>query len=227
MGQIKAADTVFDHPLYNTYPVPAGDTPLGGRLMSSSPHTDGLLLVPARAIGTSVSTGSSPALTRNAKGDWSLNLTSGGTPTVYFSGQPQFILRTGESYYRDLTSDPSPAAPAKGIEIVNIFAILNVGVALPTAMTIRLGKTVYPATVASLADTGAAVTVTDLIAATSILPTALTTASDYTNHGASVATPAFSVDDYGLLEFELAATLANTGTIAVAALGAHFNFNYN
>lgn len=232
MGVIGAADTVFDHPLYTTWPTAtqSGDTAVGGRLMSSSPHTDGLIFVPA---GQLQSNSANLVLTRNAKGDWSLNRTAAAAETYYVRGVPTgIVVRTGEHYYLDLFPETNsiggPAVPApKGIEITDVFACFNVGVALPTTLTLRVGSSQYPAEAATLGNTGAALVVTDLLAATSILPTALTTASDYVTQAVAIATPGFVVTDITQLELELEAVLANTGTIQLAALGCHCNFLFN
>lgn len=222
---VNAADTIFEHPAYNDFN--DGVTPVvqGGRLMSSGPHLDGLIWIPAESLAKN---SANLVLTRNAKGDWSLNRTAAGAETYYVRGVPTGIVtRTGEKYNLD-SNLVGPAAPAKGVAIRDMFVVLNVGVALLTSATLRLGSTQYEAPAASLADTGAAIVQTDIVAATSVNPSALTTASDYvTQKVTNSANPSFVVTDITQLEIELAAVMANTGTIQIAGVGAHVNFLFN
>jgi hypothetical protein len=84
-----------------------------------------------------------------------------------------------------------------------------------------LGKSIYP-----LAGAAAAAPVqTDLVAATAIA-TATNGAGLFLTNKVVVPAPVFSTDDLGLVEIELAITMANTGTVAIAGLGAHVSFNF-
>jgi hypothetical protein len=235
VANITAADTIFDHPLYSEWnPSPSTDTPLGGRLMSSSPHTDGLLLVPPSAFMTALGSNQTGATVRNAKGDWSYTITASAAGTVsYVRVAPELLLRLGEQYILELfpnlgNKTESPAAPAKGIQITDVFAVFCTLTALPTALTLRLATTQYPAEAATLGNTGTVPTFADVVAATSILPTSLTTGSTYyVTQGVAVTTPAFITTDITLGEIELAFTPSASSTLAIAALGVHLNFNFN
>ncbi len=231
MGQIPAADTIFDHPLYTSWPTNAqsGDTPIGGRLMSSSPHTDGMVMVSAWDCAPS---STNLVLTRNAEYDWSLNRTAAAAESYYVrvnAGEFAF-QRLGEQYILSLFPDlgnktSSPQAPPKGLMITDIFAVLNVGVVALTSATLRLSKVAYPLEgAASAAPVG-----TDIIAPTALGNLGVNTAGQYLTQYVAVpaASQQFNTADISQTEIELAFTLANTGTIRVAGLGFHFNFNFN
>lgn len=222
---ISAADTIFEHPAFNNFQSGVATLVSGGRLMSSSPHTDGLLWIPAEQLAKD---SANLALTRNAKGDWSLNRTAAGAETYNVRGVPTgIVVRTGETYNLGQIG-AQPAAPPKGVAVRDLFAVFNVGVVVLTSATLRLGSTQYPAPAANLANTGSAIVQADIVAATSINPSALTTAGQYvTQRVANSANPAFVVTDITQLELEAVIVMANTGTLKLAGLGAHVNFLYN
>lgn len=222
---LNAADTIFEHPAYSNFQSGVTTIAKGGRLMSSGPHVDGVIWIPAEALAKD---SANLVLTRNAKGDWSLNRTAAGAETYNVRGVPTGIItRTGETYNLDDVIT-GPAAPAKGVAIIDAFAVLNVGVALLTSATLRIGSTQYGPPVTDLANTGTAPTITDIVAATSINPSALTTAGQYvTQDLANSANPSFVVTDITQLEIELVAVMANTGTLRIAGIGAHVNFLFN
>jgi hypothetical protein len=196
---------------------PAGSTFTGGRLMNYLPHVDGLLMKAGLQ-----SSSANLALTRNGKGDWSYNRTAAGAEPYFLRTTISDMLRTGEIYHYGGFHDQPPAAGPKGIAILNFFAILNIGVVALTAATLRLGKSVYPISGAA----AAAPVQTDLVAATA-LATATNAANAYLLGQVAGPSPTvFSIDDLGLIEIELAITMANTGTVQVAGLGAHCQFNY-
>lgn len=219
------ADQIFDNPNYNELPLNAGSLQ-GGRLMSSAPHVDGMMI-----LGTSQFDVDSANLvkTRNANGDWSFNRTAAGAETYNARVTLDELLRTGETYINDLFGlDNKVAAPDKGIAILDFFAIYSVGVVALTSATLRLGKTVFSKTAG-----GAAFTQTDLVAATAIA-TATTPAAGQpvyqpvafqTN---SSGTPlVFHKDDLGLIEIEMHFVMANTGTVRLYGLGCHCFHNRN
>lgn len=219
MPTVKIPDTIFDNPTQNDLN-PTTLVVSGGRLMSSAPHTDGLLIVGAESLAKD---SANLVLTRNAKGDWSLNRTAAGAETYNVRstlGDMGCFVRIGETYeLGGFGSGNNPTAPAKGIQVKDFFAIYKSGVVALTAATLRLGKTVY-----SNSPAGAAFAQTDIIAAT-----AVQTANNANYGYQDVAGPnplVFSIDDLGLIEVELQVVMANTGTVAIAALGAHINFNY-
>lgn len=218
MANLTIPDTIYDNPTQND--LPSGVIPVGGRLMSSAPHTDGLLLAGA---GQMDKDSANLVLTRNGVGDWSLNRTSAGAETYHVRACINDIggfIRTGETYIFGLFGqDSKVAAPAKGIEVVDFFAIYKSGVVALTSATLRLGKTVY-----SAAAGGGAPTQTDLVAATGV--STANTAQYQLQKLAGPSPLVFSVDDLGLVEVELTIVMANTGTVAIAGIGAHINFNY-
>jgi hypothetical protein len=196
----------------------AGQTFVGGRLMNYLPHVDGLLIKAPSLQSSSANL----VLTRNGKGDWSLNRTAAGAETYFVRTTLEDLLRTGEIYHYGGFHDQPPSAGPKGIAILDFFAILNIGVVALTSATLRLGKSVYPISGAA----AAAPVQTDLVAATA-LAVATNGAGDYlTEQVAGPAPTVFSIDDLGLVEIELEIVMANTGTARVAGLGAHCQFNY-
>jgi hypothetical protein len=99
---------------------------------------------------------------------------------------------------------------------------LNIGVAALTSATLRLGKSIYPLSGAA----AAAPVQTDLVAATAIATAANGAGLYLTNQVAGPSPTVFSIDDLGLVEIELSVVMAATGTVAIAGLGAHVDFNY-
>lgn len=226
---IKAADTIFDHPAFNNFPLNPGSLQ-GGRLMSSAPHVDGMHMVGPTYIDVD---SANPVKTRNGNGDWSYNRTAAGAETYHFHTTLMDILRTGEQYFLDLfpgtNQTTGPNAPDKGIAVLNMFAVYSVTVATLTSATLRLGKTVFNATSA-----GGAFAQTDLVAATSIA-TAIN-AGGAAQPGTQIVafqtnssgTPlVFSKDDIALVEVEATLVMQNTGVLRFYGLGVHCFFNYN
>lgn len=218
MANLIVPDTIFDSPTVNDLN-PTSLVPLGGRLMSSAPHTDAMLIAGPESLAKD---SANLALTRNGKGDWSLNRTAAGAETYNVRLAPAELLRLGEVYYGQWPS-PGPAAPDKGIQISDFFIVYSVGVVALTSATLRLGKTVFSKTAG-----GAAFTQTDIVAATGIATT--TTPAAGQPQYAVVAGPSplvFSKDDLGLVEIEAVIVMANTGTLRIYGMGFHANFNYN
>src|SRR6266478_3225467 len=138
MPILKIPDTIFDNPCFNDLN-PTSLTPVGGRLMCSSPHTDGLLFAGAGSLDKD---SANLVLTRNAKGDWSLNRTAAGAETYNIRmtlGDMSGIVRTGENYelgeFGSGQTD-NPPAPAKGVQIKDFFAIYKSGVVALTSATL-------------------------------------------------------------------------------------------
>src|ERR1700728_3667626 len=65
----------------------------GGRLMNRPAHIDGLFIANASHLESS---SANLVLTRNGKGDWSLNRTAAGAETYYVRCPISALLRTGE-----------------------------------------------------------------------------------------------------------------------------------
>lgn len=212
------ADTIFDHPAFNDFP---SNTVSGGRLMSSSPHIDGLIIVGTNDIDVD---STNLVKTRNAKGDWSFNRTGAGAETYNIRVTLDQLLRTGEKYINDIFGQDSKiAAPDKGIAIVDFFAIYSVITQPLTGATLRLGKTVYSQTAG-----GAAFAQTDLVNATAVQTAVTPAANQYTFQKVAGPSPTvFHKDDLGLIEIEFVPVLQNGSVFKVAALGAHLQFNYN
>jgi hypothetical protein len=104
----------------------------------------------------------------------------------------------------------------------DVFVLMNVGVVALTSATLRAGKTVFSAIGAA----AAAPVQTDLLAATALGSLATNGAGLYAAQGVTIPTPTMFVDDMGEFEIELTLTMAGTGTVAIAGLGAHVLFNY-
>lgn len=221
MGNLNVPDHILDNPVFND--LPSGMTPLGGRLMSSAPHTDGMFIFGPEVLAKD---SANLVLTRNAKGDWSLNRVAAGAETYNVRISLGELLRTGETYNLGLFGSGqayAPSAPAKGLQIIDFFVIYSETVATLTTATLRLGKTVFSKTAG-----GAAFAQTDIVAATGI-STAVTPAAGQPIYQ-SVAGPSplvFSTDDLGLLEIEAVFVMQNTGVIRVYGMGCHVNFNFN
>jgi len=223
---VKVADSIFDSPAFNDLQNPSTFSVQGGRLMSSVPHTDGLIMVGTNDIDVD---SANLVKTRNGKGDWSFNRTAAGAETYNCRITLDQLLRTGETYIYDLFGqDSKVAAPDKGIAVADFFVIYSDTVVPLTTATLRLGKTVFSKTAG-----GAAFTQTDLVAATGIQtavtpavgqPTFQSVAFQNNTSGTPVV---FHKDDLGLIEIEAQFVMANTGTLRVYGLGAHFFFNYN
>lgn len=217
MANLDFPDTIIFDPIQADL-ANAGKTFVGGRLMNYLPHTDGLLM---KAGGLQANS-ANLVLTRNGKGDWSLNRTAAGAETYFIRATLGDLLRTGEIYHYGGFHDQPPAAGPKGLAILNFFAILNIGVVALTSAALRLGKSVYPLSGAA----AAAPVQTDLVAATA-LAVATNGAGDYlTEQVAGPSPTVFSIDDLGLVEIELEIVMAATGTVQVAGLGAHCQLNY-
>lgn len=218
MAVLTIPDMIFNVPTVNDLN-PTGLIPQGGRLISNSPHVDGMIMAGPESLAKD---SANLVLTRNAKGDWSLNRTAAGAETYNVRISPAELLRTGEVAYETWPS-PGGAYPDKGIQLSDFFILYSVGVVALTSATLRFGKTVFSKTAG-----GAAFAQTDIVAATAIA-TATTPAAGQPQY-ALVAGPSplvFSKDDLGLLEVEAVIVMANTGTLRIYGMGFHCNFNYN
>lgn len=202
--------------------VGVGDTSFGtSRIFSSTPHQDGLMFIGVNDINTD----SALLLrTRVAKGVWGFNRTAAGAETYNFQGTSDNIFRTGEAQTNGNFGASALVASAftspKGIGVKDFFAVYQVGVVPLTTATLRLGKTVYSATIAQVQ--------TDIIAATGV-PTAVSAPANPLTQIVQVpfATRVMSIDDLALTEVELQVVMANTGTLSVIGLGFHVAFNYD
>ena len=218
----KFADTIFD------VPVPSAGSFTGGRLMSSAPHNDGMMILGTGNLDVSNSGAGAVAKTRIATGDWAITVAA-GAGNVFARATLDEILRTGETYINDLFGqDGKVAAPDKGVAVMDIFAIYSISVADATSATLRLGKTVYSKTAG-----GAIFVQTDLLAAANVQKTQTPAANQYVYSVLPVQTQAsgtpliFHKDDLGLIEIELALVIPATTTLRIAAIGAHCAFNRN
>jgi hypothetical protein len=195
-------------------PITAGPTMQfdNSTLCADGAHVDGLISFGAEQLAKD---SANLVLTRNAAGDWSLNRTAAGAETYNVRATIPTVRRTGESLNDQLFGDGVVALPSKGVKVVDFFADYDIGVVALTTLTLRLGKTIYNAS-------GVAFTQTDIVAATAISKVT----GNLQRSVVSVASPAFQTEDFSLLEIELVAVMANTGTIKVRCLGCHFYFNY-
>lgn len=224
-GPYVVPDTINSNPLRGDFPQVAAQPPnlLGGRFMSDAPHIDGLIIP---GIEQCAKDSANLLLVRSAAGDWVYSRTSAGAETYHVRLSLSQILRLGEVYQLGMfgSGQPTGNGPAKGVEISDFFAIMSIGVVDLTTATLRLGKTVYSN---SSAAAGVVPTQTDLVAATNINKTAGTAGQYVYNDVAGPSPLVFHANDLGLIEIELTVVMANTGTVQIAALGAHVNFNYD
>jgi hypothetical protein len=222
---ISYPDTIIFDPTLADFQNAPNETYSGGRLMNALPHTDGLIFLPA---GQLLTDSSNLVLTRNAAGNWVLSRTAAGAETYHIVAclNDASILRTGETYnlgeFPGTNQTTAPSAGPKGIKVLDIFAVLNIGVVNLTSATLGLTQSIYPKAGAA----AAAPTITNIVPATNI-PTATVGAGLFVTNLVPVSSPSFSVSDISLLETELTITMANTGTVAIAGIGAHVAFNYD
>jgi hypothetical protein len=227
-GPRQFPDTIYDVPIFSDFPtgIPVAGA-LGGRLMSSMPHVDGVIFCDASAM--KVFPVAQAALVRIAKGDWVSRATVAAQTTNWAVNISESGYRTGEAYNFGL-SEPSsgakvsPAPPPKGIAVTSIFAEINIGTLAITSGTLGLSKTVYVNNVARV--------VTDIVA-----PTALTAGQIVisTNGSTLITIPVpgnpdtqvFITDPTVLWQLELQLVQAATSTIDVIGLGIGYNFNWN
>jgi hypothetical protein len=197
-----------------------------GRLMNRNGHIDGLHIATADEMKPS---SANLVLTRNGKGDWSLNRTAAGAETYYVRCPISSLLRTGENYvYGDFSAAANqtsgPPAGNKGLKPLSIFVTMNVGVASLTSATLRLSTDVYPVSGAA----AAAVVCTDIVAATALTTLTAQAANAYLTQQIAVptASQAFLITDCSIGEIELVLVMANTGTVQIAQIGMHCEENY-
>jgi hypothetical protein len=199
----------------------------GGRLMNRPAHTDGLYIGNASQLESS---SANLVLTRNGKGDWSLNRTAAGAETYNVRIPISHLLRIGETYnYGEFSANSTnqtngPSAGAKGLKCIDFFVTWNIGVVALTSATLRMGTDVYPI----LGAAAAAPVVTDIVAATALTPLTATGSGLYQTLGVAVPTAAqaFFTADYSIGEIELNLVMASTGTIQIANIGMHCHENY-
>lgn len=188
------------------------------RLMQGLPHIDGLLYAGAESLAN---VSANLVLTRNSAGYWSLNRTAAGGEAYNVRSllSQMTFIRTGEQFnFGDYPSNFG-APPAKGFEVLDFFAVYQLGVADATAATLRLGKTVFANNTAPVQ--------TDLVAATNIAKTFAGDATGPYVSTVTVTSPVFVTSDFTQVEMEFALALAITGTVKIVGLGAHINFNFN
>jgi len=221
---IKAADTRFSHPAFDEWN-PASQLPQGGRLLSDGAHVDGMLFATGGGLESS---SSNLVWTRNGASDWSLNRTASGAETYYVRANlaDMAFVRTGETQIIDDIIEggfSGKAMPDKGLELTDVFVVWGVGVAALTSATLRFSKVQYPLPGAA----AAAPSATDILAATAV--PSLVTNTNYVTQKLAIATGSqvFNKADLAEYELELAFVMANTGTIKLAGIGCHFNFNFN
>lgn len=218
---IKAADTRFGHPVFTEWNPLSTQQGSGGRLLSDMPHVDGMLFA---SISDMESNSTNLVATRNGVGDWSLNRTAAGAETYFVRSNlsEMQLVRTGESQIIDNVIE-GPAQPDKGIQVLSMFAVMNIGVVSLTSATLRFGQSVYPLPGAA----SAAIVQTDIQAATALGTLTATTAGQYLTQSVPVASPVFNKASLTQYEIELSVVMANTGTIRIVGIGAFVNFNFN
>lgn len=208
-------------PLFPTAGIP--DTGFGpSRVQQSGANSDGMVMTGAGSL--SVSGPAVPVLTRSGNGLWALTRTAAGAETFFFRTTLSQILRIGQPYQEGGfggagISFTKPPYTKKGVGIIDVFVALQIGVVALTAVSLAARKTVYSA--------GNAPAVTDLLGGTPLPIRAVTANIFVQTIPVPVNAQQFVVDDFTEVEIELTATMAATGTIAVAGIGAHLGFNFN
>lgn len=184
------------------------------------PHVDGLYIIGAEEWAKD---SANLVLTRVGAGDWTLARVAAGAETYNVRLCLAQLLRLGEIPNFQQFGITPPAQPAKGFKVTDFFVISKCGVVALTSATLRLGKTVYSTVAAA---PGGAPTQTDIVAATAV-QTATSANYVYQKVAVPAGSQVFSTDDLGLIEVEYRFVMANTGTVAVAAMGVHGAFNYD
>lgn len=227
-GPRQFPDTIFDVPIFNQFPtgVPTAGAS-GGRLMSSMPHVDGVIVFgPDRVMTSPSGAQTGEPATRVSKDLWGFVASVAANTNFYAANISANMYRTGEAYNFGLIEASSgvkvsPAPPAKGLSVVSIFAGYNVGTLALTTATLRLGKNVFANAVAPVQ--------TDIVAATGVATAVSTNAFTL----ASVAVPgnpdtqAFITDPFNEWFVELNTVQQATSTLTVYFLGVAVNFNLN
>lgn len=111
-----------------------------------------------------------------------------------------------------------PTAPTpKGIQITDVAAVYQVGVAALTSASLSLNRTTFSNNVANA------------IVNIPISATALSLGTQANPYVAvrAVTAPVFEVTDLSDVTLELAIVMQNTGTLRVYGLGFHVNYNFN
>jgi hypothetical protein len=205
------------------YPGAPPDTGIeSSRYSQLGPNVDGLWMVGPEDI--SQSGPNALSVTRSATGRWGFTRTAAGAETYYFRTTLSKLTRIGQPYQQggfggagiSFTKAPFPA---KGFGVQDAFCALQIGVVALTSATLRVGKTVYSATVAPVQ--------TDLLAATALGSLVANTSPLVQDVPVPVANQAWNTDDLGLVEVELSIVMASTGTIVLEGLGVHYSFNTN
>lgn len=178
-------------------------------LASSTDATSGTIILvgPQIAMLTS-STGA--VMTRNALGDYSWNRTAGGAETHYAVGQ----VLLGQSI-----------TASKGFKITGGFVSYALGVADATSVDVTINRISYSQAVANAVITHGGTLTYDAAHNTA----ALRKAFAVTPHRLTftLGTPVYHVTRASAVTIEAAFVLANTGTLAVQAIGFDYTFNYN
>lgn len=207
------------------------------RFYADKPHNGGWLFFGAPQL---IASSANLVMTRNAQFDWSFNRVSAGAETYQVVWNCSNLRRIIESYqvegafqepfavgpplagrppytgFGPLTP-PATAGPAKGIQIDDVAAVYQVGVAGLTAASLALAEAKYANAVANsfVAQPLNALALPLIVQATPYVVTR------------AVLAPSMIVDDLSDLVAEFAFTMANTGTIRVYGIGVHCHFNYD
>jgi hypothetical protein len=196
-----------------------GDTGFGqSRVMSSTPHIDGCLLTTAGQLDAD---SANLLLIRQAPGYWTLRRTAAGAETYHVRTTLQTpYLRTGEYFqYGGFGSDQQDTTQvAKGLAILDVFAIYQPQVVALTAASIQ---------VTAWANFPAANPVAHAFLGATGLPTAVNAVGNPTVSTVALSTAAQVMIpfDTAWVDIEFAFTMAATGIIDIAGLGAHVAFN--
>ena len=196
-----------------------GDTSFGqSRVLSLSPHTDGLLLTPAGQLQTSGP--GTWALAQSGPGRWAISHTAAAGETQIIRSPLNGFTRIGEPMQQPGNyPPPKPPYPAKGFGVLDIVVAMQVGVVALVGAAVTLLSTTYSKTVAPTVK---------VILPTTTLPS-LTVSAPAAPLIQVVSIPLaaqqFVTADFSTMEIELNLNMAATGTVSIEALGAHIAFN--
>lgn len=212
-----------------------------GRWEATQPFTDAFIPFAANDVNA---TSGTAALTRNAKGDYSLNVSTGQT-CIFMMPFSTLIHRLGTAFldtdsleefgganspYNSqlrppITNASNPIGGGtpttgvmtnRGLKIVDIVLHYFIGAVNLSTHTIGLSKTVYPAAAGALV-------VTDVLAnAANGLPVAFNANPQSTK--VTIASPIWNMSDLSALMFEIDAT-TSTGTYRLYGGSVHVQYN--
>lgn len=215
-----------------------------GRWEATQPFTDAIIPFAANDFNA---TSGTAALTRNAKGDYSLNVSTGQT-CIFLMPFTRIMHRLGTAFLDSdsleqfggtnspfnnqlrppITNATNPIAGGapttgamtnRGVKIMDVTLHYLIGAVNLSTHTVGLSKTVYP-----VSGTPGALVVTDVLAnAANGLPVAFNANPQSTK--VAIGTPVWNMTDLSSLILELDAT-TSTGTYRLYGGSVHVQYNW-